>query len=211
MLRRQVKGASDALFARVIGGEITDGQYRDLLAQYTDDLLKGVQIESVDPTRAWEYGEVFKTGRLWSRAESAYRIAVKVAKDEDRRVNDTLQLANALAHEGKVPEAIAEARKTFDTPPEAKPPILYAAYLEIAPAGKGKGHDAELARLLEDAIRQSDLARVDASKDEGKAFLGALPHHQRNARRLAAELYLSAGKPTEAERVLGGKLPSIKI
>jgi len=206
-----VKGASDALFARVVAGEIPDGRYRDLLAQYTDDLLKGIQIESVDPARAWEYGEVFKTGRLWSRAEAAYRIAVKAAKDEDRRVNDTLQLANAMAHEGKAPEAIEEARKAFDAPPEAKAPILYAAYLEIAPAGKGQGHDAELARFLEDAIRQSDLVHVDVSNDAGKAFEAALPHHQRNARRLAAELYLSAGKDAEAERVLGGKLPTVKI
>ncbi len=211
VLRRQVKGASDALFARVIGGEITDQQYKDLLADYTDNLLNGVKVETLDPQTAWQYGEVFRTGRMWDKAETTYRIAVKAARDDDRRVNDTLGLAEALAQEDKVAEAIAEARKTFDAPPAAKAPILYGVLYQIAPAGRGKGKDAALARLLEDAIRQSDLVKVDESSDAGKAFTAALSHHQHNARRLAADLYLSSGHDAETERVLGGKSPTIRI
>ena len=209
-----MKGASDALFARVVGGEITDRQYRDLLATYTDGLLKGVRVEDVDPAKAWEYGEVFRTGRLWKKAEGAYRVAVRVAKDEDRRVNDSLSLAEALAQQGRVEEAVEEARKTFESKPEVKAPILYAVLYRIVPGGRGKAGragDLRLARLLEDAIRQSDLVRVDPATEAGKAFLLALPHHQHRARELAAQMYLAAGSESDAERVLGGKLPTIRV
>ena len=214
VLRRQVKGASDALFARVVGGEITDREYRDLLASYTDDLLKGVKVEDVDPSKAWEYGEVFRTGRLWKKAEAAYRVAVKTAKDEDRRVNDTLSLAEALAQEGRVEEAVETARRTFGTEPEHKAPILYAVLYRIVPGGQGragKAGDLLLARLLEDAVRQSNLVRVDERTEAGRTFLVALPHHQHGARELAARLYLAGGKEEDAERVLGGKLPTIRV
>lgn len=214
VLRRQVKGASDALFARVIGAEISDRQYKDLLADYTDSLLKGVKVEDVDPSRAWEYGEVFRTGRLWAKAEAAYRVAVEAAKDDDRRVNDTLRLGEALAQQGRIAEGVAEARRAFDAPPEYKAPILYGVLYEIAPGGRGKGGkkgDAALARLLEDAIRQSNLVKVDERTDAGEAFVTALPHHQHNARRLAADLYLSSGSEADAERVLGGKLPTVRV
>ena len=214
VLRRQVKGASDALFARVLGEEITDRQYRDLLAAYTDDLLKGVEIEEIAPAKAWEYGEVFRTGRLWKRAETAYRVAIGAAKDDDRRVNDLLSLSEALAQQGRVEEAVAEARKTFDVAPEYKAPILYGVLYRIAPGGRGKAAkpgDAALARLLEDAIRQSDLVRVDPNTESGAAFVQALSHHQHNARRLAADLYLSSGREADAERVLGGTLPSVRV
>ena len=119
-MRRQVKGASDALLAREFRGEISDAQYRTS-GQYTNGLLKTCRSKTPTP-QAWEYGEAFKTGRLWPRTERLYRIAAKAAKNEDRRVNDTLQLANALAHLGKATEAIAEARKTFDASPEQKAP-----------------------------------------------------------------------------------------
>lgn len=209
VLRRQVKGASDALFARVADGEISDAKYRDLLANYTDSLLKNVPVESLDPKKAWEYGMVFRTGRLWSKAEAAFRIAVKAAPDIDRKVNDTLRLAEAEAQQGRVDEAVRTARETYDS--SYKVPILYSVLYEIVPAGRGKGHDADLARLLEDAVRESDFVRVDESTDEGRAFAMALPHHQHNARELAAQLYLSAGRSADAERVLGGKPPTLRI
>ncbi len=209
VLRRQVTGASDALLARVVGGEITDAQYRDLLANYTDGLLKGIRVESLDPKRAWEYGMVFRAGRLWPKAEEAFRVAVKAAPDIDRKVNDTLRLAEAEAQQGRVEEAVRTARETFDSP--YKVPILYSVLYEIVPAGRGKGHDADLARLLEDAIPQSDLVRVNLATDEGKAFVMALPHHQHNARELAAQLYVSAGRTADAERVLSGKPSTIRI
>lgn len=211
VLRRQIKGASDALLARVGSGEITDAQYRDMLRDYARSLLKKTDIESVAPAKAWEYADAFRTAQMWKEDEALLRIAVKAAKDSDRGVNDRLRLAEALAHLDRVEEAIDVARETFDAPRESKVPILYAVYLEIAPAAKGKGHDVELARLLEDASRQADLAVVDPNSDSGKAFLFALPHHQRNARKLAAELYLAAGRSQDAERVMADRLPTIKL
>ena len=209
VLRRQVNGASDALLAREAGGEITDAQYRDLLARYTDGLLKGIRVESLDPKKAWEYGMVFRAGRLWPKAEAAFRLAVEGAPDLDRKVNDTLRLAEAEAQQGRVEEAVRTARETFDSP--YKVPILYSVLYEIVPAGQGKGHDADLARLLEDAIRQSDRVRVNEATPEGRAFAMALPHHQHNARELAARLYLAAGRSSDAERVLSGNPPTIRI
>lgn len=214
VLRRQVKGASDALFARRMSGEISEEQYQRLLIEYTDDLLKNTKVEAIDPEKAWEYGEVYRTARKWKEAETLYREAVKVAKaskDDDRRVNDTLFLAQALAEQGNVEEAIQEARSTFDASGPFKAPILYAVLYQIVPGGQNKGKDAELARLLEDAVRQSDLVQVDPSTEAGKAFNFALPHHQHNARELAAKLYLGVGKAADAERVLGGKLPTMRI
>ncbi len=211
VLRRQVKGASDALYTRCLAGEITEEQYQDLLAGYADDLIKSTDIKSVDPSKAWEYGDVFRTARLWKAAEGIYRVAVKAAKDEDRRVNDSLFLAECLSHEGKVEEALKLARTTFDTPAESKAPILYGVLYNIAPSAQAKGKDEELARLLEDAVHQSDLTKVNESTPEGHNFLMALPHHQRNARELAAKLYRSAGSDRQVERVLSGKLPTIRI
>ena len=209
VLRRQVKGASDSLLAREAGGEITDEQYRNMLAQYTDDLLHNVHVESLDPKRAWEYGMVFRAGRLWDKAEQAFRIAAAHPADEDRKVNDTLRLAEAEAQLGHVAEAVKTARQAFAS--DYKVPILYSVLYEIVPAGEGKGHDVELARLLEDAIPQSDEAKVGTNTDEGKAFVQALSHHQHNARELAAKLYLSAGKSVDAERVLSGQASTIRV
>lgn len=211
VLRRQVKGASDSLYARVTGGEIDDRTYRRLLAQYTDDLLKRIQIDRVDPAKAWEYGEVFRTGQLWDRAEKTYAIAMKAAANDDRRVNDTLRHAEALAHLGRVEEAVKEARSTFDAPPTEKAPILFSVLYEIVPGGRGKGKDLLLAHLLEDAIAQSSMVQVDLKSDAGKAFMTALPHHQHNARELAARLYLDGDRTSDAERVLSGKPSTIRI
>ena len=211
VLRRQLKGASDALLTREIGGEITDARYHELLSAYAEELLKDTDIEEMEPGKAWEYGEVFRTAGRWKETEALFRIAAKVSPNEDRRVNDRLRLAEALAHLGRVPEAIAQVRETFSAPPGAKAPILYGVLLELVPAGRGKGKDVELARLLEDAIRQSELVEVDRSTAAGRAFYQALPFHQRDARELAARLYLSAGRSADVERVLGGKSPTLHV
>jgi hypothetical protein len=126
-------------------------------------------------------------------------------------VNDALHLAEALAYLGRVPEAIATARTTFNAAPSDKVPILYGVLYEIAPAAQGHGRDAELAGLLDEAIRQADLTQVDPNTPAGGQYVTARPHHIRNARRLAAELFLKAGKNEEAERVLAGKLSTIRV
>jgi len=82
-------------------------------------------------------------------------------------------------------------------------PILPAVLLAIVPAGEGKGHDAELADLLEQAAAQHEQVVVDANTIPGRIFLLARPKHIRNAFLKAAELYEKAGnsaKATEARQ-----------
>lgn len=198
VLRRILAGASDSLQERVEKGEIDDTQFHELMSQAANRLLDQVDIGRIPPNKAWEYAEVFVTAERWQDAKKALLIAVKVAKGEDRRVNDNLHLARVLAELGDVPTAVATARTTFDTPDQGAAPILPATLLEIVKAGEGKGHDPELAALLEDAITCEMRTIVDPTSQSGKAFLAARPFHVRNAWKKVVGLYESAGKMKEA-------------
>jgi hypothetical protein len=198
VLRQNLKGASDSLLERLHGGEIDDDEFKTLMAKAANSLLGAVKVEQIPPKKAWEYGEIFITARKWKEAKQALEIAVKVAKGEDRRVNDNLRLARVQAELGDVPAAVAAARSTYNTPDQGAAPILPATLLEIVPAAKGKGHDAELAALLEEAIKCENRTIVDPNTEPGKAFLLARPHHLRNAWNRILELYFAADKPDEA-------------
>jgi predicted negative regulator of RcsB-dependent stress response len=202
VLRSSLKGASDALLERMAKGELDRSEFERYMAEYANKLLESTNIQAIPPERAWEYGEVFRTAKRWPEAEKVLRLAVKSAKNEDRRVNDTLRLAHVLAQEGQVAEAVKLARTTFDTPPQEKAPILTAVLLEIVPAGRGKGSDLELAKLLEDAIPQAEQTLVDNKTESGEAFIFARPHHIHNARRTVVELYEDAGRSDLAERAM---------
>ncbi len=205
VLRRSLKGASEAFMDRVTRGEISDGQFQDLMAQTANRLLTGVTIENTDPEMAWEYGEVFRTARQWASAETFLRVAVDFAiktRNEDRRVNDLVRLAQVLVMENKVEEGLKTARETFSAPDEGCAPILPATLLEIAPAARGKGHDLELAELLVGAIACHRRTRVDTQSEAGRAFLSARPYHIRNAYRLAVGLLQSSGQSARAAEVL---------
>ncbi|HEY0866520.1 MAG TPA: hypothetical protein VGE01_04040 [Fimbriimonas sp.] len=194
VLRASLRGAAEALNERLEKGEIDQQRYDQLMAEYAEDLLGQTKIERIPHGQAWEYAEIFRTAQRWQDAEKVLRIAVKAAKNEDRRVNDSLRLAHALAQLNKVPEALEVARSTFDTPAQEKAPILTAVLLEIVPAAKGKGSDMELARLLEDAIGQADQTIVDPDTQPGSAFIAARPHHIRNAWRTVVDLYRAVGR-----------------
>jgi hypothetical protein len=199
VLRQDLAGASDALMERVQKGEIDDAKYKELMAKAANSLLDQVDIGQIPPAQAWQYGDVYITARRWKDARRALEIAVKAAKDDDRRVNDNLRLARVLAELGEVPAAVKTARSTFNVTDTGAAPILPATLLEIVPAGAGKGDDAELAALLEDAIACEQRTIVDAKTIPGQSFLVARPHHVRNAWRKVVELYRSAGKTNEAE------------
>jgi predicted negative regulator of RcsB-dependent stress response len=203
VLRRDLKGASDSLLERLHSGEIDDAQFKDLMARAANLLLKSVKVENIPSQKAWEYGEVFVTARKWKEAKQALEIAVKAAKDEDRRVNDNLRLARVLAELGDVQGAISTARGVFNTTDGAAAPILPATLLEIVPAAEGKKHDAELGALLEDAIKCESRTIVDTNTEPGKAFLMARPFHVRNAWNKIMELYLAAGKEDEVKAAAG--------
>lgn len=198
VLRQQLRGISDSLVAREQRREITKEQFDDYMAKAANGLLDQVKLDKIEPKNAWEYGELFTTARRWRDAKAAYEVAVKAAKNEDRRVNDNLRLARSMAELGEVPEAVRTARKTFDTPDEAAAPILPATLLEIVPAAENKGHDAELAGLLEEAIRCEARTIVDPKSPPGRDFLMARPHHIRHAWEKAIDLYTAAGSKAKA-------------
>lgn len=205
VLRRSLKGASNAFLERVARREIDDRQFQDLMAQTARRILQGVTVENTDPSLAWEYGEVFRTARQWATAEVFLKVAVQNAtesKDEDRRVNDLLRLAHVQAMQNRAAEAIATARLAYDTPDEGAAPILPATLLEIVPAGRGKGQDAELAKLLIDAIACHQRTKVDPQSEAGQAFLAAKSHHIRGAYRTALLLLQAAGDTKLTEEVL---------
>lgn len=205
VIRRQLKGTSDMLMERVTNGEITDEQFQELIAKRANELLKDLPIEKIDPSRAWEYGEVLRTAKRWEQAKRALEIAVRYAKgskDEDRRVNDILRLAHAQTMLGELPEAFKTARRAFNAAPEASAPILPAVLLEITPAAKGKGHDEELAQLLEEAIGKHASTVVNPRTEPGLNFLAARPFHVRNAWRTIIELYSKSGDDQKAREAI---------
>jgi tetratricopeptide (TPR) repeat protein len=199
VLRRNLKYASESLWDRHLKGEITDAQFQALIAKAANELLGRVRIEQVPPSKAWEYAEVFRTAKRWKEAEKFYQIAVKAARDEDRFVNDSLHLAQVMCENGEVEAAIPIARSTFQSTPGAKAPILYGVLLEIVPAARNKGHDLELASLLEGAIGQAEQTQVDPKSVPGQQYLLARPLKIRDAWITIVQLYLAANKPELAE------------
>jgi len=205
VIRRQLKGTSDMLMARVAKGEITDAQFKELIAKRANELLADLPLDKIDPEKAWEYGDVLRTAQRWPQAKMALEIAVAQAQkgeSEDRLINDTLRLAHAQAMLGEIPEAIATADKTMTASVGGSSPILPAVLLEIVPAARGKGHDSALAGLLERAIDKHVATVVDPQTEPGQAFLMARPHHVRNAWRTIVDLYAKSGKDEEAREAI---------
>jgi hypothetical protein len=194
VLRSDLKYASESLWERCLNKEITEGQFQSLMAQYANQLIGQMHIEKVPPKKAWEYGEVFRTAKRWKQAEIFYRIAVKAAPNQDRFVNDSLHLAEAMAHQNEVAEAIPIVKATFNSKPQEKAPILPGTLLEFVPAARGKGQDVELAKLLEGAIQQEEQTIVDLKSEAGQSFQMAKRHHITNAWKTIIDLYTGVGK-----------------
>jgi hypothetical protein len=199
VLKSDLQFASDSLLEREAHHEITDVQYKQLLSEYADGLLSKIDISKVPVSEAWEYGDAFRTGQKWDQAVQLLTIAVKNAPNDDRRVNDSLRLAQSLCQVGKVKEGVKMARTTFGVGVNGKAPILTAVLLEIVPAGRGKGDDLELAALLEDAIGQAEQTHVDPNTDGGKAYLMARPYHIAHAWTEVQRLYVDAGRQDLAQ------------
>jgi hypothetical protein len=200
VLRNDLKGAADSLFDRVNRGELTVKQAQNYLAAYADKLVSGLKVEKVPVGKAWEYGQVFYTARRWKHAKVFYEIAVAHAVNDDRRINDSIKLAAVDCQLGDVPSAVALMRATFKSPPTAKAPILIGTLLEVVPAGEGKGHDVELAQLLEDAIPQAEETVVDPNTIAGRMYLIARPHHVANAWLKIVHLFNAANRPDLAQK-----------
>ena len=197
IINKQMKALNQSLYTRRIKGELTEDEYLRLLSQGADEIIYNVKLDAMDPSEIWLYAEVLRTAKRWKEAEEVLKVAVKHAKmvhDEDRRVNDTLRLAQAEANLGKVKEAIATAKTTFDVRPEDAVPVMMGTLYEIIPAARGKGQDVELAKLLEQAIAVHMRAKVDPASDAGRAFIQTRPNHVRKAWETVASLYQDAGR-----------------
>lgn len=189
---------SDSLQSKVAIGIITDDQAKVLLQQEADSLLVGFSPDKTDVTKLWQIGNVMITAKHWKDAKPVMEAAVEFAKlkhNEDRRINDSLKLARVQAELGDVSEAIKIARTVFDAAPTQAVPILYGTLSEIVPAGRGKGHDLELAKLLEDAIGTALKAEVNPNSGAGRLYLLARPHKIQEAWKLIEDLYEDAKRP----------------
>jgi len=197
-MRGQMHSINEMLQGKVARGQITDAQANQELQVAADRLLGECNLDKVDASKIWEVAEVMLTAQQWDKARPLLEAAVEWAKSskvEDRRVNDSLRLARVFAKLGDVPRAVKTARSVFDAKPQDSAPILNATLLEIVPAAQGKGHEVELARLLEDAMIKDFSVKVDLNSVSGQSFLFARPHHLRKAWQLIQELYKASSHP----------------
>lgn len=203
VLQRNLKWASEMVNDRVAKSEISEQEAKDYLAKYADRLVEKIDFNRMEPQQAWQYADVFRTARRWENAKKAYEMAVEHARkvgSQDRIVNDSLHLAEALAHLREYKRAIQVTRSVFDTREADKGPILLAVLYEIVPPLQGHGLDDEAAKLLEDAIDQHMKVVVDPESEAGKAFLAAKWHHIGKAWELVVDLYRAAGKSDLADK-----------
>jgi len=202
LLLKNINETMHLLDDRLAKGEIDKQSHDSLLKREVAKMLKPVDVPNIPPSQAWQFGDAFRLADDWKTASTLYAAAVKIAKTDDRFVNDTLRLARAEAHLGDVAGAIKSCRSTFRVGPLDKAPILLAILYEVVPEATGKGKDLELAKLLEDAIGQHELTIVDAKSEAGKAFLVARPAHVHNAWIRIARFYQAAGKDAEARQAI---------
>ncbi len=205
ILKRNLRWAYEELERRKLHGEIDDKTEKKMLAQYARSLLSDAALERMPPDQAWQYGEVYRTAEQWPQAKRVFELAVQVAKDDNRRVNDNLRLAQVLAKLGDVRGAIQHTRSTFNAVRSGKAPILLATLYEIVPAAEGQGHDVELAQLLEGAIQQHLETIVDPRTIPGRMFLLARRHHIHNAWDKVIDLYRKSGENGLAEEAQQSK------
>jgi len=202
-MRDQIGSISDTLQSRVALNQITQKQAKDMLRQSAESMLVGFDPSKVDVPNAWKVAEVMMTANHWSDAKPVLIAAIEWAKtnhNEDRRINDTLRLAHVVAELGDIPEALKIARSTFSVEPGGAAPILFAVYLDLPPAIRGKGFDVELAELIEDAIKVNLTVKVDPKSEAGRVFLQFRPTHVWSAWSLVFKLYESAKRPDLLEK-----------
>jgi len=199
----QYDSVSELLQSRVASRQVTQEQSNELLRQASDSLLTGFNPDKADVAKLWRIADVMVSAKHWTDAKPVLEAAVEYAKlkhNEDRRVNDSLSLARVFAEMGNVPEAIKIARSVFNVGPRDGAPILFATLYRVAPAGRGKGHDPELAKLIEDAIEIALHVQVDTTSLPGEQFLMGRRHHIELAWQLVEDLYTDAQKPDLAEK-----------
>jgi hypothetical protein len=185
---KRLESAGATLQFKVEQNEISDQRRNQLIRELAEDMLKKVDPKAVPDSDQWMYAALLRVTDRWPDAESALRIAVKVAPDEDRRVNDSLKLAQAMAKNKNVTEALVIANSVMNAADADAAPILPAVLLEIVPAAQGQGHDKEFAELLVKAIECHKRVKVDLTSDAGKSFVIASRYHIHRAQAKIEEL-----------------------
>ncbi|MBL8067431.1 MAG: hypothetical protein JNM28_03200 [Armatimonadetes bacterium] len=194
IMQRNIATAYSTLDLRVQRGEMTPQDRDRHIKELVDRIAGYIKPDDVRDAEAWRVADIYRQAGDLDNAKKFYERAIKVAKTEDRRVNDTLQYARVLALAGDVPGAVAKAVSTFDAPPKEKAPIMMACLYEIVPAGLGKGHDIELADLLEKSISQHMQVQVDPGSAAGRTFLETSPIHIGKAWERVMQIYAKAGR-----------------
>ncbi len=195
IMMRNLVNWRTSLDRKVAKREITPAQRDRVMAEKTNEYLQLITPEMATEENAWIYGDLFRDGGRWEDAYKLYDAARKLAKTEDRRVNDNLRFARAAAKLKKHDEALAAIKSTFDAPSEEKAPILPAVLYEAVPAAEedSKAPFKEYAEVLEEAIKQHLETQVDAESDPGKAFLAAKATHLSRAWSKVVSLYQAGG------------------
>ncbi|MEI7575701.1 MAG: hypothetical protein WCK51_02330 [Armatimonadota bacterium] len=183
-----LKQATDALDVKYQKGQLTDEERLAKIREYAEELLTNVDKSQVPQNDLWQYAEILRISRRWPEAEEILMKAIKVPGDEDRRIQDTLRLSQAQAHNGKFAVAIETAKKTLDAKDEDAAPILLGCLYEIAPIIKGHGQDPALADLLKGAIACHERTKVDPNTQEGKIFNSVRRFHIRKAETFIEQL-----------------------
>lgn len=189
---------------KVAKKELTPAQRDQMMAERTNEYLQLITPEMATEENAWIYGDLFRDGGRWEDAYRLYDAARKLAKTEDRRVNDNLRFARAAAKLKKHKEALEAVKSTFNAPAEEKAPILPAVLYEVVAAAEEdkKAPYGDYATLLEEAIKQHLVTQVDAASDPGKAFLAAKPTHLSRAWSKVVGLYQAGGDMASARAAI---------
>ncbi|MCH7946139.1 MAG: hypothetical protein IIC73_09035 [Armatimonadetes bacterium] len=153
LLQQNVRRVDEVLTDRVMRGQISNAEKQELFRAYIREQVADLVREEIPADQVWRFADVYRQMEDWQSTYDLYTIAVTTAKTEDRRVNDSLRLAEATAQLGDILEGMGLVRSTFDVEPEGKAPILMATLYEFAPVAQGRGHDHALALLLEEAAR----------------------------------------------------------
>jgi tetratricopeptide (TPR) repeat protein len=185
---KRLEAAEATLQYKVEHNEITDDRRNQLIRELADEMLTKVDPKVIPDSDQWMYGALLRVTNRWAEAEAALKIAVKVAPDPDRKINDSLKLAQAQAKNKEVAEAIETASSVLTADDVDVAPILVSVLYEIVPAAEGQGHDKELAELLGKAIDCQQRAKVDGNTDEGRAFKIASHYHITKALEMISKL-----------------------
>lgn len=213
-LRGNLQTINESLALRLARREITKNQYRELTVKAAVELMTDIETTTIREKDAWQYGEILKNARRWKQAETTLRMAVEFAiktKNDDRRVNDSLRLATVLGELKRPKEAIKMARSVFDAPPNQLAPILLGVYLEIVPATRNQGQDAELAQLIAEAIDCHRRVVVDKNTDAGHTFEIARNFHIARAYGVMQGLYRGVGREDLASALEKPKQESMTL